>query len=146
LPKSTLLLTINRSGAKPPSKLFAAFVSNTRPSLPTANASCSVCTLQSTVCRLRATIFNNLRCRAGLFPLETRQTIGDSHCHFWPVFSTLAKSAKCTKLATGLESRWGGYCCCFCNCSYCSESKESQMTANTRSQLTQSAFKWVDAF
>jgi len=26
------------------------------------------------------------------------------------------------------------------------ESKESQMTANTRSQLTQSAFKWVDAF
>lgn len=104
--------------------------------------------LHSTVYSLQATGYNLQQSSlpAGLFPLETRQTIGDSHCHFWPVFSTLAKSAKCTKLATGLESRWGGYCCCFCNCSYCSESKESQMTANTRSQLTQSAFKWVDAF
>jgi len=101
-----------------------------------SNASLSaVYSLQSAVCTLHSTVRNLQQSSraAGVFPLETRQTIGDSHCHFWPVFLAMAKSAKCTKLATGLESRWGG-CCCFC---YCSESKESQMTANARSKLRQ---------
>lgn len=105
--------------------------------LQTRLARSALYSLHSTVYSLQATGYNLQQSSlpAGLFPLETRQTIGDSHCHFWPVFSTLAKSAKCTKLATGLESRWGGYCCCFCNCSYCRrierKSNDSQYTQPT---------------
>jgi len=62
LPKSTLLLTINRSGAKPPSKLFAAFVSNTRPSLPMRLCPQStVYSLQSALYTPPSAIFSNLR-------------------------------------------------------------------------------------
>lgn len=64
---NALVLTINRSGAKPPSKLFAAFVSNTRPSLRLWNSFAFVWSLQSSGLGLVACGLE-LRAAVCLFP------------------------------------------------------------------------------